>query len=100
MIKIKYKNDEHQFVFQSKGHANYDEFGKDIICSAVSSIIIGALNAIKDVDSFEIKILEGEVDIKNKKEISNHDLIVLETMIVQLYTVEAKSKKYLSIEKE
>jgi hypothetical protein len=27
-----------------KGHANFDEHGKDIVCAGVSAIIMGALN--------------------------------------------------------
>lgn len=29
-----------------KGHAKYDEYGKDIVCASVSSIVITTVNAI------------------------------------------------------
>ena len=33
------------------GHSNYDTLGKDIVCSAVSSIMITTVNAINKIDS-------------------------------------------------
>lgn len=32
------------------GHAMYDDFGKDIVCSAVSSIVITSLNGILSIN--------------------------------------------------
>ena len=32
------------------GHALYDDFGKDIVCSAVSSIVITSLNGILSIN--------------------------------------------------
>lgn len=97
MIEIVYslKNDE--FNFSSIGHANYDKIGKDIVCSAVSSIIIGALNAIKDIESFKINIQKGDVKIESIKKITQHDEIVFETMIIQLKTIENEFKSNLKI---
>ena len=42
MIKIKILKD----YIEVKGHANYDDFGKDIVCASVSSIVITTVNAI------------------------------------------------------
>ncbi|MBQ8472422.1 MAG: ribosomal-processing cysteine protease Prp [Bacilli bacterium] len=35
---------------QVTGHALYDSYGKDIVCSAVSSIIITTINGIISID--------------------------------------------------
>lgn len=32
------------------GHAMYDDFGKDIVCSAVSSIVTTSINGILSID--------------------------------------------------
>ena len=29
------------------GHANYDEYGKDIVCAGVSAIVTGGINALE-----------------------------------------------------
>ena len=58
------------------GHANYDTYGKDIVCAAVSatvictvnaisSIYINAINVLNDTDKLVINILDND-DITNK----------------------------------
>ena len=47
MIKIKLSED----YIEVKGHAGYDDFGKDIVCASVSSIIITSINAMVRIDS-------------------------------------------------
>ena len=58
------------------GHANYDAYGKDIVCAAVSatvictvnaisSININAINVLNDTDKLVINILDND-DITNK----------------------------------
>ncbi len=37
------------------GHALYEDFGKDIICSSVSSIVIATINGIISIDEDAIK---------------------------------------------
>ena len=72
-----------------KGHANSGEFGKDLVCAAVSAIAIGSLNALDgEGENFDIEIDEGYVHIVAKGPISEHDTTVLETMIIQLKTIE------------
>jgi len=41
MIEVIFKKNNKLIKFSSKGHANFNENGRDLICSAVSSIIIG-----------------------------------------------------------
>lgn len=58
-----------------KGHAKYDEYGKDIVCASVSSIVITTVNAIislnkdaliytqdKDLLTINIQTAEKTVD--------------------------------------
>lgn len=48
-----------------KGHADYDEAGKDIVCSSVSSIVTTSVNAILifGKKTIEYKVSEGLVNI-------------------------------------
>lgn len=100
MIKVTYKNCNGSIELCIKGHALFGEYGKDVICGAVSSIVIGGLNAIKEIDSFDITIEEGFVNVKSKSKVSNNDLIVIETILVQLATIEKKYPKNLKIIRE
>lgn len=96
MIKIDYLLDNNNFNFRSTGHAYYDVKGKDIVCSAVSSIIIGSLNALDGVENYNIKIKSGNVSIIANN-ITSHDRIVFETMIIQLQTVESEFNENLKV---
>ena len=61
MIKVIVKED----VITISGHANYDEYGKDIVCSAVSATVITTVNGILSIDNSAIKVTEGKkVEIK------------------------------------
>ena len=46
MIKVKLtKNNNYYKRIIITGHANYDDFGKDIVCAAVSSTVITSVNS-------------------------------------------------------
>ena len=46
MIKVEIENNK----IEIKGHANYDDYGQDIVCASVSSIVITTINAIIEFD--------------------------------------------------
>ncbi len=63
MIKItltKENNELKQIRFQ--GHAMYDDFGKDIVCAGVSSILTTTVNAI-------LKFSEDSIWVDQKKDV-------------------------------
>lgn len=65
MITITKQNNNIEF----KGHSGYAERGKDIVCSAVSSIVITTINAIKMLDKKAIMYTDnGVLNIKIVKE--------------------------------
>ena len=61
MIKIKvcYENDKIK-NFKVSGHANYDTYGKDIVCASVSSIVITSCNMALTLDDKSISYVEKE----------------------------------------
>lgn len=52
MIKVNIKKD----LITISGHANYDEYGKDIVCAAVSSTVITTINGILSIDNSAIMV--------------------------------------------
>ncbi|MDD2181028.1 MAG: ribosomal-processing cysteine protease Prp [Bacilli bacterium] len=48
-----------------KGHANFDEFGSDIVCASVSSIVITSINAMLrlDKDCLDYKEADGLIEV-------------------------------------
>ena len=53
MIKVYIENDNKNITIT--GHAGYDEYGKDIVCSSVSSIVITTINGIIELEKDTIK---------------------------------------------
>lgn len=71
MIKVVYSSNS----LIVTGHANYDDYGKDIVCASVSSLITCTVNSIyslnknsilykDDSNTIEIKILDDENALK------------------------------------
>ena len=66
MIIVEIKNNK----IEIKGHANYDDYGKDIVCASVSSIVITTINAIIEFDpeSIYYEDLNNRILIENVKD--------------------------------
>ena len=93
MIKISIK--EKQIII--KGHANYDELGKDIVCASVSSMVITTVNAILKIDSDAIKYSDDNgvtIDIIKDDEITNK---LINNLIDLLEELEKQYPKYIEI---
>ena len=95
-VTIKRKNNKIESILVS-GHAEYDIKGKDIVCAGVSSIVIGGFNALAE-KSKDVKFLVNDnisrVEIKKE----NSDVqVILETMIIQLKTIQESYKNYIEI---
>ncbi len=60
MIKVNIKNKNGKvYEIVVKGHANYDDYGKDIVCASVSTIAITTINAIIEFDKDSINVEES-----------------------------------------
>ena len=93
MIKISIK--EKQIII--KGHANYDELGKDIVCASVSSMVITTINAILRIDNDAIKYSDDNgviIDIIKDDEITNK---LINNLIDLLEELEKQYPKYIEI---
>ena len=99
MIKVTYETDKGQFTsLEVKGHAQSAEPGKDLVCSAVSAVTIGGLNALHNSKkTLSIKIKDGYVLIAKSGDIENEDEVVLRTILVQLETIARDYGKYVKI---
>ena len=60
MITIEVKNKE----IKVKGHAGFENMGKDIVCASVSSIIYTSINGIMNIDKSAIKYEDNEKLLK------------------------------------
>ena len=82
-----------------KGHANYAEYGQDIVCASVSTAVYMSVNQIEVFDKIEcIKttILEGNacIEVVREDEIVNK---VISNLIFTLRDLELQYPKYIKI---
>ncbi len=86
------------FSLTVSGHSGSADKGEDLICAAVSSIVTGGFNSLSNKEDFKEMTLEsGHACLVAKGEISEHDKVVIETMITSLKTIRESYGKYLSI---
>ena len=68
-VKIEKKQAKYKKV-TILGHAMYDDYGKDIVCAAASSIVITTVNGILALDKGSLSYMVSKkgmtIDIKNE----------------------------------
>lgn len=73
MITVNIRKDNHKYQKISiLGHAMYDDRGKDIVCSAVSSIVITTVNGILLLNKGSLSYMVGKkgmnIELKSNDE--------------------------------
>lgn len=67
MVRAKYTADENTHTLTVLGHANYGEYGKDIVCAGVSALVQALVGWIEEncykASCISIDTKEGEVII-------------------------------------
>ena len=65
MVEAKYEVEDNRHTLIVLGHANYDEYGKDIVCAGVSSIVQALIGWIEEnyykAECISVNPKEGEV---------------------------------------
>lgn len=83
------------------GHADYDDYGKDIVCSSASSITLTTVNAIfmfnKNYISYSEKKDNVEIIINENNDITNK---LIKNMINLLTELSQNYPKNIKIEEE
>lgn len=94
MIKVELKDN----LITIKGHAGYEEKGKDIVCASVSSIVITTINGIIEInpDAIDYSDLDNEIIIRKLKEDETVNKL-LNNMILLLENLEKDYKDYIKI---
>lgn len=108
MINIVFFKDKKGNIlrYTIKGHANYDEEGKDIICSAVSVLGQTALMSFVSVgniseNDIDYKISDGNLDVKityEKEDKNNYDIqIIMKTLEVGIKSIIENYPGYVTL---
>lgn len=95
MIKVEYNKKN----IKISGHANYADFGKDIVCASVSSIVTCTINGILNINKDSIKYTDNktlEIEVLTEDKIIN---ILIDNMIELLKDLERQYPKNIKISK-
>ena len=79
------------------GHANFADYGCDIVCASVSSICYTTINAILNIDNNAIKVVDEKnlvIEILKDDKIIN---ILIDNMITLLTELAAQYPKNIKI---
>ena len=97
-ITIKYKSTGEFDSLVSQGHADSAPYGQDLVCAAVSGVLLGGINALKGKNySLKNNDKKGILELRNIGNISERDSIVIDTMVLQLQAIERDNPKFIKI---
>ena len=79
MIKIKIDYDENYVSkFKISGHSGYDIKGNDIVCAAVSSLVISSIN-------LALRLNEKSVDVKQEDGLIDANILIHDKVINEVF---------------
>ncbi|MFA6796323.1 MAG: ribosomal-processing cysteine protease Prp [Bacilli bacterium] len=91
------KNTERILRIELRGHADYAEEGKDIVCAGVSACFLGALSAIENSKSVKYSYDKGQGYVEATKDINSYDSTVLDVLYRQLELIAKSYPKFVKI---
>ena len=106
MINVKFEKVSGNLVsFKISGHAGFDEYNKDIVCSGVSVLAYAIINGITEVikvnADFEVRDGFSTLSLKDQ---SLDDIekcqVLMETMLLGIKSMEIQYGKYITLKME
>ena len=98
-IKVRKKNGSYE-EFISKGHAGYAEAGQDIVCAAVSALIITTVNSLEKFtdDKFDVQEKDGFVSIDFRNDLSERGMLLMDSLLLGLTEIAGSyNNRYLTV---
>ena len=98
MIRITiYVNEHHVYTgFDVKCHAEFSDPGKDVVCAAVSMLVINTMNAMEAFTEDETSHVsdeeEGTIEFRFRRRPSHDADLLINTMILGLESLEENSE--------
>ncbi len=99
MIKVEIiRNNNNIKKISILGHAMYDEYGKDIVCASVSTLVISTVNNILSINSNTIKVEQNDSKVIIEYIIKDSIIdILINNMISNLNTLANNYPKNIKI---
>ena len=98
-ITVKKRNGNY-LEFVSKGHAGYAEEGQDIVCAAVSALIITTVNSLEEYtdDKFDVQEKDGFVSIHFRNDLSERGMLLMDSLLLGLTEIAGSyNNRYLTV---
>ena len=85
--------------FHSQDHAGYSAEGQDIVCAAVSALVINFVNSLDELtdDHYHVSQEDAEIDVVFTEELSKEGSLLLRSLILGLTSVEEEHGQYLDV---
>jgi uncharacterized protein YsxB (DUF464 family) len=104
MINVSiYKNADNLITgFRLSGHADYAEYGSDVVCAAVSALVINTINSIENFTSDRFTLDQNEkngfIEFHVVSPMSNNTNLLLSSLALGLQGIaEEYTSKYISL---
>ncbi len=103
MIRVViYKNSEGIYKgFRSLGHADHGAYGSDIVCSAVSVLMINTVNAIESLTKDSLRVeeneAEGRLTVRFGRSLSDDARLLMDAMVLGLKMIQREYKNSIHL---
>ena len=106
MIRVEIRTDSEGLIqeFTVKGHAGFDEYGKDIVCAAVSAVVQTAVIGLKKVAGIDPEHIQSGGFVKcvlpdrMSEEENKAASIIVQTMLAGLQSIKSGYPNLISIQ--
>ena len=83
--------------FNCIGHSGYAEAGEDIVCAAISVLVINTINSLDQLAGEKFKLVtneeEGLIDCRFEKAINDKSVLLLDSMVLGLQEIKKQYGK-------
>ena len=87
--------------FKTYGHSGYADEGSDIVCSAISLLVINTINAIDTFTDDEFEVTEQEelglVQVTFKNPLSDKALLLMDSFDLGVHSIEEQYDIWLKV---
>ena len=101
MITVTVSKKSNSYIsFVSEGHAGYAEAGQDIVCAAVSALIITTVNSLEEFtdDKFDVQEKDGFVSIHFRNDLSERGMLLMDSLLLGLTEIAGSyNNRYLTV---
>ncbi len=101
-----YKNNSNQYIgFDASGHSGYANAGEDIVCAAISVLVINTCNSLDCLTETELDVSSqedlGDIKVRFISSIDQKASLLMESMILGLEMIrEEYGNNYITLKFE